>query len=269
MTEWYAGDAMANGVRLHYVRTGGRDGDGKPAVVIATGTTDIGIGYSRLARALEDEYDVILYDKRGHGSSEKPETGYTFETHAADLVDLMEALHVDRPRVVAHSGGAAAAAIAAAEDPDLMSGLVLYDPCWGSGWGGWASTVTGLREWFDGVVSMPRQALTTKFSEENPTWSEEEIGYQVESKLQVSPNVAQTYDQPEPDWRDALPKNTCPILLLTGDSEHGLISTDDVQAMSDLWQDGEVVQIDGAGHMVHFDRPEEFVAAVKAFLARI
>ena len=92
MTEWFEGDVIANGVRLHYYRTGGRGGNAKPSVVIATGVTDIGIGYSRVARALEGDYDVIMYDKRGHGHSEKPETGYTFEEHAADLADLIAAL---------------------------------------------------------------------------------------------------------------------------------------------------------------------------------
>ncbi|MCO6452646.1 MAG: alpha/beta fold hydrolase [Caldilineales bacterium] len=126
---------IANGVRLHYHRTGGHDGNAKPPLVIVTGVTDIGIGYARVARVLESDYDVILYDARGHGYSEKLETGYTFEEHAADLVDLIATLGLKHPRVIAHSGGAAAAMIAAADHPDLMAGLVLYDPCWGSGGG--------------------------------------------------------------------------------------------------------------------------------------
>jgi N-formylmaleamate deformylase len=47
MSEWYEGDVIANGVRLHYHRTGG----GHPPLVIAHGVTDMGIGYSRVARA--------------------------------------------------------------------------------------------------------------------------------------------------------------------------------------------------------------------------
>jgi pimeloyl-ACP methyl ester carboxylesterase len=269
MTEWFEGDVIANGVRLHYHRTGGRGGNAKPLLVIATGVSDIGIGYSRVARALEGDYDVIMYDKRGHGYSEKSETGYTFEQHAADLVALIAALGLERPRVIAHSGGAAAAMIAAADHPDLMAGLILYDPCWGSGWGGWETTVMGMREWFQGFISLTREELNVEWREGNPTWIEEELAYHVESKVQVSPNVVQTFDQPEPPWREALPKIACPILLLTGDRENGLIAPEDVQAMSGLWRDGRVVQIEGAGHMVHYDRHEPFVEAVQAFLAEI
>ena len=265
MAARFESDVIANKVRLHYYRTGESN---KPPVLIVPGVTDMGIGYSRVARALANDYDVITYDKRGHGYSEKLETGYTFENHAADLVELIAVLGVERPKVIAHSGGAAAAIIAASSYPDLMASLILYDPCWGSGWGGWENTCVGMSEWFNGVVSLSREELTTKWREENPTWTEEEIATQVESKVQVSPQVVQTFNQPEPRWREALPKITCPILLLTGDKENGLISADDVQAMSSLWQDGRVVQIGGAGHMVHHDRYEEFVESVREFLTK-
>jgi N-formylmaleamate deformylase len=173
MTEWFESDVIANGVRLHYYRTGGRDGNDKPPLVIVTGFSDIGIGYSRVARALEGDYDVIMYDKRGHGYSEKLETGYTFEEHASDLMDLIATLGLERPRLIAHSGGAAAAMVAAADHPDLMAGLILYDPCWGSGRGGWGMTVVGMREWFHRMVSLTREELNVEWREGNPTWTEE------------------------------------------------------------------------------------------------
>lgn len=81
MTEWVEGAVIANGVRLHYHRTGGD----KPALVIVHGITDMGTTWSRVARALEGDYDVIMYDRRGHGLSEKPETGYTWQVDADDL----------------------------------------------------------------------------------------------------------------------------------------------------------------------------------------
>jgi hypothetical protein len=44
MEHWFTGDVIANGVRLHYHRTGGS----KPALVITTGVTDTGISWSRV-----------------------------------------------------------------------------------------------------------------------------------------------------------------------------------------------------------------------------
>jgi N-formylmaleamate deformylase len=265
MSEWYEGDVIANGVRLHYHRTGG----GHPPLVIAHGVTDMGIGYSRVARALEQDYDVIMYDRRGHGLSEKPGTGYTFQDHAADLAALIAALGLERPRGLGHSGGAAAATLAAASHPDLMACLILEDPPWGTGWGQWEPLTAGMRQWFLSLVGQTREQFVARFREENPDWPDEEVAFHAETKVQVSPNVVQTFDQPEPSWREALPRIACPILLITGDPAKGVVTPDDAQEMAGLWREGKVVQIDGAGHMIHYDRFEPFVEAVKAFLAEI
>jgi N-formylmaleamate deformylase len=265
MAHWSEGDVIANGIRVHYQRTGGA----KPALVIATGVTDMGIAWSRVARALEQDYDVIMYDKRGHGHSEKPATGYTFQDHAADLVALIAALGLRRPRVIGHSGGAAAATLAAADHPDLMACLILEDPCWGTGWGAWESLAVGMRAWFRSLGALTREELVAKYRAENPEWLDEEVTLLAETKLQVSPHVVQTFDQPEPPWREALARIACPILLITGDPAKGLFAPDDARETASLWRDGQVVQIDGAGHMIHYDRYELFVAAVKAFLAQV
>jgi pimeloyl-ACP methyl ester carboxylesterase len=238
-------------------------------LVIATGVTDMGITWARVARALEQDYDVIMYDKRGHGLSQKPAAGYTFQHHAEDLVALIAALGLQRPRVIAHSGGAAAATLAAADHPELMACLILEDPCWGTGWGEWDALAVGMREWFLGLNGKTREQFSAQFRADNPGWTDEEVTLLAETKVQVSPHVVQTFDQPEPPWREALPRIACPILLITGDPELGVFTEDDTQVTASLWRDGQVVQIDGAGHMVHFDRYEPFVKAVQAFLTQV
>jgi len=265
MTDWFEGDVIANGVRLHYHRTGGDH----PPLVIAHGVTDMGLTWSRVARALEQDYDVIMYDRRGHGLSEKPDTGYTWQIHATDLAALIAALGLDRPRVIGHSGGAATAMLAAASHPDLMACLILEDPPGGTGWGQWESVIAGMRQWFLSLGGQTREQLIASSREGNPNWLDEEVVHWAESKVQVSPNVVQTFDQPEPPWRDALSRIACPILLITGDPAKGVVTPDDAQEMANLWREGKVVQIDGAGHMIHYDRFEPFVEAVKAFLAEI
>jgi len=61
---WLTGNIVTNGIKIHYHRTGGD----KPALVIAHGITDNGNTWSRIARELEDSYDVIMYDQRGTAS---------------------------------------------------------------------------------------------------------------------------------------------------------------------------------------------------------
>lgn len=133
MANWSTGDIVVNGIKFHYQRTGGD----KPALVILHGVTDNGKSWQRVARALAQDYDVITYDRRGHGLSDAPQSGYSFEDHAVDLAGLIAALNLEHPRVIGHSGGAAAAAIFAANHPHLPSCLIVEDPPWGNGWGSW------------------------------------------------------------------------------------------------------------------------------------
>jgi pimeloyl-ACP methyl ester carboxylesterase len=266
MSNWPSGDIVSSGIRIRYHRTGGD----KPTLLIAHGVTDNGLGWSRFARAMEQNYDVILYDRRGHGFSDAPESGYTFRDHAEDMAGLITALGLDRPHILGHSGGAVAAAIFAATHPDLLASLVLEDPAWGTGWGGWQTMTTGMIEWFRETVSMDRQELVAMCREMNPNWPEEEVELWADSKVQVSPNVVQTFDQAEPMWRDIVRQITYPILLITGDKDMASVNTsEDVEAMASVWRRGQAVTIDGAGHMVHYDRFEAFLSAVKTFLSEM
>lgn len=68
MGEWLSGDVIANGIRIHYYRTGGD----KPPLVLSHGATDNGLCWVRLTRALESEYDVIMPDARVTVSPRRP-----------------------------------------------------------------------------------------------------------------------------------------------------------------------------------------------------
>jgi predicted alpha/beta-fold hydrolase len=82
MTNWMTGVCEANGINIHYLRTGGT----KPALVLLHGLTGSGACWSPLARALEGEYDVVMPDARGHGNSSTPLDGYRYEiTQAMSL----------------------------------------------------------------------------------------------------------------------------------------------------------------------------------------
>ena len=95
MSNWSSGDIISNGIRIRYHRTGGD----KPTLLIAHGVTDNALSWSRFARSMEQDYDVILYDRRGHGFSDKPESGYTFRDHAEDMAGLTMALGLDHPHI--------------------------------------------------------------------------------------------------------------------------------------------------------------------------
>src|ERR1700737_1887966 len=127
MSEWTSGDVVANGVRLHYYRTGGA----KPAIVALHGITDSGRTWTRVAEGLAADYDVIMLDARGHGLSEATESGHTAEDQAPDVAGVIGALGLGRVVLLGHSMGGATAVATAAQFPDLVRALILEDPPWG------------------------------------------------------------------------------------------------------------------------------------------
>ena len=66
MGDWSSGYVEANGVRLHYTRTGGE----KAPLVLAHGVTDEGLCWTAIVAALETDYDVVMVDARGDGRSD-------------------------------------------------------------------------------------------------------------------------------------------------------------------------------------------------------
>ncbi len=72
-------------------------------------------------------YSVFALDQRGHGESDKPDSGYEFASIIADDAALVETLGLVNPVVVGHSWGAAVALEYAATFAGQVSALVLVD----------------------------------------------------------------------------------------------------------------------------------------------
>ena len=128
-------DVQVRGLRLHVERLG----QGNQTVVFLHGLVldNLSSFYFTLAPSVASFAEVILYDLRGHGKSERPLTGYSVSEMVADLTVLLEELAVDRPvYLVAHSFGGLVAMAYASAYPDRVAGLVLLEPLVAeTGWG--------------------------------------------------------------------------------------------------------------------------------------
>jgi pimeloyl-ACP methyl ester carboxylesterase len=99
-----------------------------PLVVLVPGMGDLRCTYRFLTASLRSNgYRVACTDLRGHGDSDATFSSYGDPGTAGDLVGLIEEL--GGPAViVGNSMGAGAAALVAADRPDLVAGLVLIGP---------------------------------------------------------------------------------------------------------------------------------------------
>lgn len=72
-----------------------------------------------------ERYSIIAPDFRGHGKSDKPQTGYHIDDMAQDLYLLLRELQVERCHVVGSSMGAEIALSLATAHPELVQSLIL------------------------------------------------------------------------------------------------------------------------------------------------
>jgi pimeloyl-ACP methyl ester carboxylesterase len=90
-----------DGQRLFYVDKGG----GRPVVFIHGWTLSSAIWKAQTDFVAAQGLRAIAYDRRGHGQSSKPETGYDYEALTADLTTLLERLDLRDVVLVGHSMG--------------------------------------------------------------------------------------------------------------------------------------------------------------------
>jgi len=271
MTHFTEDDVTANGIRIHYYRTG--TSQGRPALLLNHGLTDNGLCWVRVANALRSEYDIIMPDTRGHGASDKPETGYSVEERAADVAGLIDALGLNRPIIMGHSMGGEVSNAVAALYPDKVRALVLEDPAWLTPRPpeenqepheiGWAA---GLRR----DQSLTRAELIARCHAENPGWHEDELGPWADSKFQMSvAALITTLQDMRFGWPEFVRQVKCPALVVTAEPGHGIISPaqfQQVAASNPLFVEAH---IPNAGHNIHRDQFEPYMQEVRAFLSKV
>jgi len=271
MSDWQSGELFANGLCIHYTRTGGD----KPPFVLSHGITDDGLCWTPVAKVLEPHYDVVMVDARGHGRSEAPQEGYGPIEQAGDLAGVVAWLELKKPILLGHSMGAVTTLVMAGFYPDLPGAIMLEDP---PDWWMPAKQITpevaerfatGLK-WMTDLKSKPRQQIIAEQRAAAPGWSEAELEPWVDSKLRFNPQVLSIFG-PNPaagvDWKATLGRITCPALLITADPALGSIVTEDsAKALKVLVPQLKIAHIPGAGHNIRREQFDQYLVAVRAFL---
>lgn len=261
---WLSNSVRSNGIRLHYWRTGGA---GKPVMIMAHGITDYGLNWSSLAAKFENSYDIIMYDARGHGFSQKPDSSYSLSIHVEDLKGLIDALDIKKPILVGHSMGGSIVAMTAATYPDLPAAVIMEDPPMDEMLEQLITDI--IPDWKKMVTdqnTMPKEKLIilarTKY---HPGWTAFEYDHWAEAKHLVVPQVIDVLEgEGFGNPQTIFPKITAPALILKADAEEK--NRERHIATAALLPNGNLIHVKGAGHLIRLDKPEIAEREIRAFL---
>src|ERR671912_394773 len=108
----------------------GRAGEDPDPLVCLHGITAQHRAFNAPARHLGPSRGLVGVDLRGRGDSDKPESGYSLEAHAADVVRILDHLGLQSAVLAGHSMGGFVALKSALTFPERVRALVLLDGGW-------------------------------------------------------------------------------------------------------------------------------------------
>ena len=112
---------QVNGINVYYEL----QGEGEPLVLIAGLRLDLSKYENILLPRLAEKYQVVAFDNRGAGRTDKPDIPYSIEMMAEDTRGLMQALDVKQAHIIGISMGGRIALELALQHPELVKKLVL------------------------------------------------------------------------------------------------------------------------------------------------
>ncbi|WP_067532692.1 alpha/beta fold hydrolase [Nocardia crassostreae] len=138
-------------------------GTGTPMVFVAGWSLHSDMWEYQVPFFLEQGYRCILLDRRGHGRSDRPSTGYDVDTRADDLAALLDQLDLRDVILVAHSaGGGEVVRYLARHGQDRIARIALLAPA-----------IPFMCQTEDNPVGVPRAALEAsqaQFRADRPKW---------------------------------------------------------------------------------------------------
>ncbi len=261
--EWTEGDVDAGGVGIHFVRTGTGT---KPPMVLVHGFTDNGRCWTRVARALESTFDVVMIDARNHGASAT--AGGTSADMADDLATLVAHLGLGAVSVVGHSLGANTSAELAVRHPHLVDRLVLEDPPWrhsSDAGGDPLVRRAGLASFLESFHDQSYEEILATGTQQYPRWDQADLPAWATAKQQVRPEAIESITAHH--WAELVPQLRCPTLLIHGEvALGGIVDAALATEVARLNDHVAVVGLAGAGHNVRREAFNDFMTALRAFL---
>lgn len=223
--------------------------------------------------SLKDNYRLITYDIRGHGSSDSGNEVFSIELFVNDLISLMDALKIDKAILCGLSMGGYIALNAIEKYNERFDALILCDTqCIADTFEAKEKrikSIEGIRE--AGVEKYADESLINLFASESFTARVKEIA-------NVREMIVKTSEQSICSTLFALSvrKETChilseikvPVLIMVG-SEDKITPPAAARFMHEKIGGSLLKIIDHSGHLSNLENPGEFNFQLKKFVTSI
>ncbi|MHA1960615.1 MAG: alpha/beta fold hydrolase [Candidatus Thorarchaeota archaeon] len=256
-----------DGINLHYEI----HGDGEP-VVFGNGVFSNTLGWVNQHPEFSKEYQVILYDMRGQGQSDKPEGPYSFDLHADDQKGLLEDLGISKVHHVGISYGGELGLVFALKYPEMLKSLVacsaasyvgplLYKMCqlWRH------ACVLEDPELFY-YATLPLNFGESFLREQTAVLEQAKARY---AQLDYPPLVRLVDSFLKLNITDQLHQITIPTCVIAGEVDILKPAYPYSKLIHDRLPNSEMTIIRDSGHAVTFEKPDEFNSIVLDFLHKI
>lgn len=261
-----------NGIKLHYLDWGNA---GKPPLILLHGIARVANAFDHLAPHFTIDYHVITVDMRGHGDSGWHADGaYLVEDYTSDIEALIEQLGLRNLVLWGASTGGRVVQMIAGRHPDWVSSVVVED------------------------VGPERTAAISnrrgdRMAQEANGWANlDEMLVQVKAENPRTPepilrNLAQHGSKTRPDGRlvwkrdpailkgfiptelwSTVRRIKAPIIYVLG-GVSAIVPPETQQELQAALPQSQIVMMPGLGHYPSDENPQEFLAIVDRFLARV
>ena len=251
------------------------NGAGAPLILIS------GLGYSlwqwhKMVPFLAEHFQVITFDNRGVGQSDKPADLYTAQLLAADTVGLLNALEIEKAIVMGHSMGGFIAQAVALDFPHKVEKLILCS----TNFGGprhvpvTAEAMKVLTDVSSDPLTRFKNGLAVStapgWAEKNPQTIEEWINWRVVNPIEPASYQAQLAIGlallPEAAaFENQLSRINIPTLILFG-AHDKVVPPANASLLAEKIAGSKVVIFPDAGHFFPIEIPEAASHAIIEFV---
>src|SRR4051812_22730941 len=245
-------------------------GDGPAVVLLHAGVADRTMWEDESAILVAAGYRAVAVDLPGYGDAPVPAPDAPWR----DVLETMDALHLDRATVVGNSFGGMVALRIAVVAPERVGALVLVSalapgvPPSPDLEAAWAPERAALDDGdLDGAVRAVVDAWTLPGA---PAALRERLGAMQRRALETQMAAGDVEEAPDPldDPDTQLPRLTMPALVLAGEFDRVDFRTS-AELLAAQLGDARHAVVMGAGHLAPLEQPAAFRALVLEFLRAV